>query len=476
MSRRVAVLGGGISGLVAAYRLVSANHIEPVEVVLYEANNRLGGVIRSDLSQGVVLEGGPDSLLKRKPEALELVKELGLADQIMGTNPHTRGAYIFHRGHFHDIPPGVRVGIPTRLDTLWTTELLALGEKLRLWGDLVLPRRPAVGDQSLGSLLRYRFGDAYVDRIAAPILAGIYAGDIDRLSLRVTAPQLLTYQSRGPSLIREVQRAFKAQPSNVPLGGMFVSLTSGIESLVTRLAQIISQAATVHLGEAVNRVTGGKGGYVVHSDSRTLEVTDVVVALPAYRAAHVLTFLDESARKILLDIPYADLAVVGAVYDESAIGRALSATGYLVPRGEGIEMTAGTFVRAKWDYPDHIDFVPIRAFYGRAGQPDLLKNSDDQILARFRREMGYVMGVTDAPRFARVFRSAQGMPQYLVGHREAIERLRTAQDAWPGLKMIGAYWDGVGVPDCIRHANEAISELLTDWSESPNRTPLPRSR
>ncbi len=477
MTRRVAILGGGISGLVAAYRLVSASHTEPVEVVLYEADQRLGGIIQSDLSQGLVLEGGPDSFLKRKPEALELVRELGLGDQIMGTNPHTHGAYIFHRGHFHDIPPGVRAGIPTRLNALWTTELLALGEKVRLWGDLVLPPRPILDDLSLGSLLRYRFGDGYVDRIAAPILAGIYAGDIDRLSLRVTAPQLLDYQSRGISLIREAQRALKAQPSKGSSGGgMFVSLTSGIESLVTRLAKIISEAATVHLGEPVIRVTGGRGGYMVHSDGRTLEVTDVVAALPAFQAARVLTFLDESTKKILTDIPYADLAVVGAVYDESAIGRELSATGFVVPRGEGIDMTAGTWIRAKWDYPDRADLVPIRAFFGRADQPDLLKDSDNEILAKFRREMGYVMGVTEAPRFARVFRIPQGMPQYLVGHQEAMRHLRNAQAAIPGLKMIGAYWDGVGVSDCIRHANKAASELLTDWSGSPNQAALPRSR
>lgn len=471
MKRRVAVIGGGISGLTAAYRILQTPDARDVEVVLYESADRLGGVINTDVSQGVVLEGGPDSFLRRKPEATALIRELHLDDQLMGTNPHVRGSYIFHRGHFHDIPQGVRAGIPTRFDTLWGTELLALGEKLRLWGDVILPRGPVLPDQSLGLLLRYRFGDGYVDRIAAPMLAGIYAGDIDKLSTAVTAPQLLTYQLRGRSLIREAG-ATAVSMGNASTAGspssMFVSLVGGVSSLIEALTEAMRGRITLNLSTAVASVSGGPKGYEVKAkEGSSLEVSDVIVAVPAYQAAQLLTFLDDETRRLLSSIPYADLAVVGAVYSAAAFPRPLTRTGFLVPRGEGLQMTAGTWVRAKWDYPDHTDLIPIRGFFGQAGQRALLNQSDEQLLSIFREEVGFILGVTDLPQYARVFRVPQGMPQYLVGHQDRVQRIRAAQTRWPGLQLIGAYFDGVGVPDCIRHANQAASELAESWSKQP---------
>ena len=174
MTRRVAVIGGGISGLAAAYRLLQESP-EPLELLLIEASGRLGGVIQTDRSQGVVLEGGPDSFLRRKPEALQLSEELGLGSEVIGTNPNVRGAYIFYNGRFHDIPEGVQAGVPARLEGLFKSELLNQPEKFRLMADLALPRLPFEEDMALGRLLRYRFGDAYVDRIAAPMMSGIYA-------------------------------------------------------------------------------------------------------------------------------------------------------------------------------------------------------------------------------------------------------------------------------------------------------------
>lgn len=463
MTRRVAVVGGGISGLAAAYRLAVELGNQGAEISLFEASDRFGGVIATDVSQGVVLEGGPDSFLRRKPEAVDLAQELGLGDEIMGTNPQVRGSYIFHRGHFHDIPLGVRAGIPTRLDTLWGTELLSLAEKMRLWGDLALPRQPMGEDIALGSLLRYRLGSGYVDRIAAPMLSGIYAGDIDQLSTAATAPQLLQYQAQGKSLIREAQRS--AGPTPRPAAhaspGMFVSLVRGVGSLIDALVQSLTSSRVRLYRECpVKRLAQSSDGYTLTlADGRTVAATDVILAIPAYRAAQLLAFWDDAARQLLQEIPYADLAVMGAVYEPGAFGRPLTRTGFLVPRGEGLAMTAGTWVRAKWDYPDTTPLVPVRAFFGRAGDRELLTQTDEVMADRFRREMGYIMGVTDAPRYERVFRIPQGMPQYLVGHRERAQRIQAEAARWPGLKVIGSYFDGVGVPDCIRHANDAAREL-----------------
>jgi oxygen-dependent protoporphyrinogen oxidase len=465
MTRRVAVIGGGISGLAAAYRIVKESS-ESVELTLFEAGERLGGVIDTDISQGVVLEGGPDSVLRRKPEALDLIRELGLEDRVIGPNPAVRGSYIFHRGHFHDIPLGVGTGIPTRFDTLWASELLSLGEKMRLWGDTVLPRHISGDDTSLGALLRYRFGNGYVDRIAAPMLAGIYAGDINQLSCAATAPQLLAYQSQGRSLVHEYNAA-NPRPTT-PAGApppIFSTLASGLGAIIQALQAAVSRQSRVVLHAPVTRVAAVDGRFeVTVADDATEVFSDVIAAVPAHGASAILKFLDPKTRQLLADIPYADLAVVGAAYRPQSITRPLDRTGFLVPRGEGVEMTAGTWVQSKWAYPNPAGLVPVRGFYGRAGQGGLLSRSDAEMLAVFRREMGYIMGVTDQPVYARVFRAPQAMPQYVVGHLSRMAAVRQALAAWPHFALTGSYFDGVGVPDCIRHANEAARRLIQLWA------------
>lgn len=466
MTRRVVVVGGGISGLAAAYRLLQESP-EAIDLVLIEASERLGGVIQTDRSQGVVLEGGPDSFLRRKPEALQLSEELGLGAEVIGSNPNVRGAYIFYNGRFHDIPDGVQAGVPIRLEGLFKTELLNQSEKFRLMADLALPRLAFDDDIALGRLLRYRFGDAYVDRIAAPMMSGIYAGDIDLLSCAVTAPQLLKLQRRGRSLIQESQKEAARAPRPTPAasGGIFGTLARGLGSLVEALESRVRSQARVLLGSPVETVIRTEDGYqVTLANQETLEARDVIIAVPAYQAARMLSFWDDGERALLADIPYADLAVIGAVYQPTAFNRPLNKTGFLVPRNQVAEMTAGTWVRSKWNYPDTVDLVPVRAFYGRAGDVSLLTKADDAMLSQFRQDMGYIMGVTDAPQYQRVFRIPQAMPQYLVGHQHRAAAIRQAAQRWPGLRVIGSYFDGVGIPDCIRHANQAAVELARSWS------------
>lgn len=476
MTRRVAIIGGGISGLSAAYRLLQSEGRTPMEVMLFEAAERIGGVIQTDNSQGVVLEGGPDSFLRRKPEAEKLARELGLGSYLIGQNPQFRGAYIFHGGRFHEIPRGVQAGIPTDVASLRQSPLLNRVEKMRLMGDFVLPRQRITEDIGLGQLLRYRLGDAYVKRIAAPILAGIYAGDIDQLSARVTAPQLLTYQSRARSLIQEGQKTALKAAHNVaqPLGGgLFLTLNQGMGSLVKALERSLVDRVAIHKNTPILSIEHHQGVYqLVDSNQQRYEATDVIVAVPSYRAAEMLGFLEESCRNILSGIAYADLAVVGAVYHPEAFNRSLDKTGFLIPAGEGVGMTAGTWVKSKWAYADESPLVPIRGFYGRAGERGLLAQSDDSILAQFGREMGYIMGVTDMPQYQRVFRIPAGMPQYWIGHHSRIHALRRHLQTFRGLRLIGAYFDGVGVPDCIRNANQAVESLTEEWQQSRRVMPL----
>lgn len=455
-ARRIAIIGGGISGLAAAYRLRGQG-----EILLYESSKRLGGVIRTDRSQGVVLEGGPDSFLNRKPEAQALCEELGLGPDLIGSNPKTRGAYIFHQGHFYDVPSGVQAGIPTRFDGLWSSGLLSTQDKLRALGDFVLPRRTrGLSDVALGKLLRYRLGDGLVDTLAAPILSGIYAGDIDKLSTRMAAPRLLSYQEHGKSLMREAERAVKQKSSPAP-GGVFSTLVSGMESLIVALAERL-EGVEVHLGDRVDAITPlATGGFRVMSSAGSEDVEEVIVSTPAYESSRLLDFLPEAQRRHLELIEYADLLVVGLVFKADAFSRPLNKTGFLVPKIEGLQMTAATWVRSKWHYPDASDVVPIRVFMGRAGDTTLLTKTDQELKDLVRDELAYVMGVTERPIYSALFRIPRGMPQYGVGHWDRMVALDEAVEGFPGLHLIGAYRDGVGIPDCIRLANMTTNRLLS---------------
>jgi oxygen-dependent protoporphyrinogen oxidase len=471
--KRVVVIGGGISGLSAAYRLAQAAAAFEREVMVFEAADRLGGVIRTEQWDGVVLEGGPDSFLLRKPHALELCQALGLDDQLIGTRPDIKGSYIFHRGRFYDIPAGMQAGIPTDFAPIVHSRLLSWGQKLRLLGDLVLPRQAFDDDIGLGRLLRYRFGNGLVDRLIAPLLAGIYAGDIDQLSTAMTVPQLLQYQKRSHSLIREAWRSRQSAAAPVPeaikrFSGPFATVVTGLNTLIDRLAAAIEQqGGVIRVGSPVDAVSADSDGrfQVYLQDGTRVRADELVMAVPAYQAARILRFLPDDLRERFQSIAYADLAVIAAVYRPAAFSRSLDKTGFLVPKIEGLGMTAVTWVQSKWQYPKASPWVPIRAFYGRAGEVGLLEQSDEQLVARFQREIAYIMGVTDSPEHLRVFRIPQAIPQYTVGHGQRIQAMREALKAWPRLKVIGSYWDGVGIPDCVRRGQDAADAVVKRWRE-----------
>lgn len=448
--KRVAILGGGISGLTVAHRLEPYARAGDLEVHLIEARDRLGGVIQTDTSHGAVLEGGPDSLLRRKPAAEKLCRELGLDDDLIGLNPAVRGSYIFHRGRLHPIPAGVEVGVPTRLSALWQSPLLSWRGKVRALGDLLMRPGKPTADRGLGELLARHFGREVVDLLAEPMLAGIYAGDARRLSTRASFPQLLEMEARHGSLIAAYRRRGAARPSAGAGGSPFLTLSGGMETLVQALADRL-RATAVHLGiRAVSARPAKDQGWEVTFDRGQVWTADAVVsALPAYAASALLGAGSSRLADLLRPIPYADLAVVGLLYDPADIPRRLDRTGFLVPRREGLEMTACTWVASKWGTMAP-GGVPLRVFFGRAGGEDVTRWDDGRFEDTVRRELRVTMNVAAAPRYVAVFRWPEAMPQYLVGHVERVGAVRQELKGLPGLYLAGSAFDGVGVPDCIR--------------------------
>lgn len=464
--RRIAIIGAGITGLTAAYRLEAWARDHRVAVSVFEAKGRPGGIIRTTRMAGVVVEGGADSFLTRKPEALQLAYELGLGGDVIGSNPKARGAYIFHRRKFHPIPRGIVYGVPTDLDALRKSGILTSWGKWRVLGDLVLPGQAIDGDIALGQLLRHRFGNQWVDRLAAPILSGIYGGDVDHLSLEAIAPAVAGWLRRQKSLIRAAQKSvaeesLKRATAHFSVGpdSMFATLAQGLSTLVEALAARL-QWTRLRYQTAVTRIEPVPGGRFRLFTNSGDEIADaVIVTVPAHAAASLLSFAPVVAEH-LGRIPYADVAVVGAVYRPQAITLRMDRTGFLVPGGQGVQLTAATWVRAKWAYRNDTPYVPLRTFYGRAGQPSVLHRSDAEILDWHHEDLKATMGIDADPIEAAVFRIPQGMPQYLVGHRDRVNQITQRLNAWHGLILAGAAYDGVGIPDCIRQGTSAAQRVM----------------
>lgn len=497
---RVAVVGGGITGLAAAHALVTASSptARPAhEVVLLEADARLGGKVLTVRRDGCLLEAGPDAFLTTKPHALHLVRALGLEAELIGPSA-PRTVSVVWRGRLHPLPEGLALIAPTRAGPLLRSTLFGLLEKVRMGCDLLLPARRSDGDESLAAFVRRRLGRAAVDRLASPLLAGIYAGDVERLSLRATFPHLAEVERRYGSLIRglvasrptlagasaasgargrpaaEADELSAAAPvgqgdgtSVADPGGsaglpLVMTLRAGMGRLVERLVEVLERAgAELRVGTAVETIERRPGGYTLHLAARgRVDADGVILACPAFVAARLLARLAPEAARLLDQIRYASTATVSLAFPAAAAGAVPAGHGFVVARGEGVRITACTCLSAKWPGRAPPGTVLLRAYVGSALDPDALVLSDDEIVAEVRRDLARTMGLTATPLFAVVMRWPQAMPQYEVGHLERLAEVDRRLAAFPGLALAGAGYRGLGLPDCIRQGEEAARRLL----------------
>jgi oxygen-dependent protoporphyrinogen oxidase len=450
----VAVVGGGIAGLAAAYDL----HRRGASVVLLEAGPRWGGVIRTESADGFLMEGGPDTLLAQKPEAVALCRELGLADRLIPTNPEQRTVFVWHGGRLHRLPDGMVLGIPTRLRPLAGTKLFTWRGKLRMAADLVLPRRRAAADESIAAFLTRRLGAEALQRLGAPFLAGIHAGDPERLSIRATFPRLVDMERRHRSLIR----ALAAARSDGPAPPLFFSLRGGLSELVDALVARLPPA--VRRPEArVRAVREASAGFALDVAGRdAVHARAVALALPATAAAPLVQPLDPEAGALLAGIAYASTAVVCLGYRRADVAHALDGYGLIVPASEGLRTTACGFFSTKFPGRAPEGHVLLRAFAGSVRDPDVLEVADGDLAAIVHREMAPVLGLSAPPLLTRVFRWPGGTPQMEVGHGERMAALDRRLAARPGLFVTGAGVRGAGIPDTITDARRTAAAVF-DW-------------
>lgn len=436
----VAIVGGGIAGLAAAYQL----RTQGLSVVVLEASPRAGGVITTERFDGWVIDGGPDSMLVQKPAAVALCRELGLGDRLTPTlTPRT--AYILRDGRLHPIAEGSFLGFPLRFSALAGSSLFTIGGKLRLAAEMLIPANHGDEDESIGAFVRRRFGEEAVDYLAEPLLAGIHAGDVERLSMRALFPRLLEAERQSGSVLRAF-RALRATPSPQ---GAFVSLPGGTGELIDAL--VATMPGVVRTNSRVTELKRA-GSLILESGAGRVEARAVILAVPAYVAASLLRGFDTALAAFCDAVPYASTATVALGFRREQIAHPMAGTGFVVPRVERSALLAGTWVTSKWPGRAPDGHVLLRGFLGGGRDPQRLEDSDEELIATVRTELSGLLGITGEPVITRLFRWTRQSPQYEVGHLQRVAAIDDHLASLPGVFLTGSGFRAIGIPDCVADA------------------------
>ncbi|MBI1845884.1 MAG: protoporphyrinogen oxidase [Candidatus Rokubacteria bacterium] len=417
------MVGGGIAGLAAAHRAteLARERGVAVELTLLEARDRLGGTIETERVDGFVVEAGPDSFLSEKPAGLALCRRLGLEERLVRTDDRFRQVWVWHRGRLHPLPDGFQLLAPTRLAPFLASSLFSWPGKARMALDLVLPRGGG-GDESLGAFVRRRLGREALERVAQPLVAGIYTADPDELSLAATMPRFLEVERAHRSIILGLWHASRRAPQPGTSGArwsLFVTFARGMSELVEALA---------------GRLPAG--------------------------AARLLRYVDPSLCTLLGEITYASSATVSLGYGRADVRHALDGFGFVVPRGEGKALLACTFSSVKYPGRAPEGAVLLRGFLGGALGGAVLDEDDGALVARVRAELAQALGITAEPRLVRVRRHPASMPQYAIGHPARIDTIDRRLASVPGLALAGSAYRGVGIADCVASGESAAERVL----------------
>jgi oxygen-dependent protoporphyrinogen oxidase len=472
--RRIVVVGSGIAGLAAAYRLHERCEQEgrPYEVRVLEAAARPGGAISTTHRDGFILESGPDTIFTDKPWGLDLIRRLGLGEQVIGTSEAHRRTFVVRDGALHPLPEGFALMGPTKPWPFLQSGLLSWSGKARAALDLVLPRGRPADDESLASFVRRRFGQEFLDRLAQPMIGGIYGADPERLSLRATFPQFLKMETTHRSVILGLRRMRPAgsgagRPSSGPRYGLFVTLDHGLQALVDAMVTRLP-AGTLCLRAPVDRIARTAQGWTLRlGDGASLQADGLILAIPAFEIARLTRDLDQDLARQLEAIPYASSVTINLAYRRDAIQHPLDGFGFVVPACEGRTIIACSFSSVKFAHRAPAGHVLLRAFAGGALQPEPFTWDDETLLRAVRRDLEELLAIHSPPLWSQLVRHPRVMPQYQVGHLGRLATLEETLRRWPTLKLAGNAYRGVGVPDVVHSGETAADSLLAELAPSP---------
>ena len=461
--RRVAVIGGGVSGLAAAYHL---RELDPqIDVVLFESAPRLGGVLHTVHEQGFQVEQSADNFITTVPWGLDLCRRLGLDDELVQTNPAHRRTFVVRRGRLHKLPDGFLMMAPSRFWPLALTPILSPWGKMRAAAEYFLPPRRDGSDESMAGFVRRRLGREVFQRLVEPLVSAVYAADMEKLSLLATLPRFRQMEQAHGSLIRAMQQARKAHDRPEGQSGarysLFVTLRRGLTSLVEAIAQRLPPGA-VRLGTEVERIQRREGRWVVRVGHGGQEETfdGLIVATPAYAAARLLEPIDPELGRLLAGIPYEGTAVLSVAYRREQITHPLDGMGFVVPAIERSPILAGSFSSQKYVHRAPEGLELLRIFAGGARAPEMAEWGPDELESRLLPELARLLGIRGEPVYHATARWPRTMPQYHVGHLEVVQRIRSHVAALANLQLAGNAYQGVGIPHCIHSGEEAAEGLL----------------
>ncbi|HEY0321971.1 MAG TPA: protoporphyrinogen oxidase [Pyrinomonadaceae bacterium] len=471
--RRVVVIGGGISGLAAAHRFIERSRETSntsLEVLLLERSSRVGGTIRTRRQDEFLLETGPDSFISEKPEALELARRIGLEPRLIQTNPTHRRSFIVRKGRLLPVPEGFQLLAPSRLWPFATSKIFSWRGKARMALELILPRRTSANgstDESLAEFVRRRFGREALERMAQPMVGGIYTADPEKLSLKATMPRFLEMERRHRSLIwamwtgrRKVSREEMKSTSGARYS-LFLSFDEGMQLLSDTLAARLPDGA-LRLNTCVERISFDKEKkeWAIQTDVETIRAGAVCLALPGYAAGALLGDVDTQLASELEAIPYASTATINFGWRREDIPHPLDGFGFVVPFNERRTILACTFTSVKFKGRAPEGHALLRAFVGGALQPEMFALDEEEMTRRVLQDLRELLGIERPPLFSVVEKWPRSMAQYMIGHLERVARIKQRVYALGTLQLAGNAYHGAGLPDCIRGGERAADEII----------------
>jgi protoporphyrinogen/coproporphyrinogen III oxidase len=459
---RIAIVGGGISGLSAAYAIEERRRAgADVDYVLYESSPRVGGVLRTEHIDGCVVEAGPDSFVTGKPWAADLCRSLGIGDQLIGSNDADRKTYILTRGRLVEMPDGLMFMVPTKILPTGLSPLFSWRAKVRMMQELFHSPHAVDHDESVAAFVKRHYGSEMVDRLADPLLSGVYGGEAAKLSVRAVLPRFAEMERTHGSLGRAMLAARKKMRagSNKIAPPLFSSLKDGMQHLAETVSSRLTPSSLL-TNTPVLAIQPEAGGWVVSAGLQSDHFDGVIVALPAQAAAQVLRMANPELSAELAAVEYSSSITVGLGYDREVRQTLPPGFGFLVPRSEGKRLLATTFVHNKFPHRAPEDRALLRCFFGGANAEEVWSRSDDEIITIVRNDLQQIVGLRAEPVFARVYKWKSAMAQYGVGHLDRLDRIERLSQKWHRLALAGNAYRGIGVPDCVRSGREAAKQLL----------------
>jgi len=474
--KKIVIIGGGIAGLAAAYHI----HEEifkniPVECTLLESSEKFGGKISTMRFDGFIVERGPDSFISQKPQAIELCKKLGLEDRLTGTSPDHPNTYVCLKNKLVTMPDGLSLMIPTKFMPFILSPLFSWMGKIRMGMDLFLPKKKGNGDESLASFVRRRMGEEALEKMAEPMLAGIYASDPNLMSINSTFPMFVQTEQKYRSLILGMLARKRQQiihRAKIPKGkqpaSLFMTLKNGLDEMVETLVEKAINV-TFRAGTKVMDLSRAEEGWrLTLNDGSSINADAVILATPAQTSAHLIEQTSPKVAGLLNQIRYVSTATVSIAYKKEGFPHSLDGFGFVVPKTEGKRILACTWTSSK--FPERVpeEYVMLRCFVGGAMREELAELDEDSIGTMVREELLDIMGIDCEPVFLKTFRYKKSNVQYQVGHAALIESVRKKLQSFPGLVVTGSAYTGIGIPDCIRDGVSAAKEVIEFLTNKTN--------